>query len=74
MFLATDKFGFGGDCCDGMNLSFLLSLPSSPDVKAKPSVLSSVKPELMIRKFSVAEKLGIIDEVKELNNVSATYR
>ena len=30
MFLATDKFGFGGDCCDGMNLSFPLSLPSSP--------------------------------------------
>ena len=48
--------------------------PPSPKVKAKLSVLPGVKPELMTRRFSVAEKLRIIDEAKKLNNISATCR
>ena len=46
----------------------------SPEVKAKPEVLSVVKPELMTRRFSVAEKLTIIDKAKKLNNISETCR
>ena len=48
--------------------------PPSYSVKENPKAAPSLKQAMMTRRFSVAEKLKIIDKAKEMNNISATCR